>query len=219
VKDNWYAVGLKGSGSNNVVVKDVFVREEFTVRSADFAMGTGPGTKTNTGVMFREPGYVAFPFGIFCPLIAIARGALDCFTDFARTRAASQVRDPMLQLLNTQRAIGEAASEIDAAYLLAKHNDEMLRNGLPNKEADMQAIKRNFTLASRLAMRGVDRLFEASGARGVMESNPIQRFWRDVHAAGNHVAWGVDTAYVNAGAFAMGMPPVGAQGIPAKGGH
>jgi alkylation response protein AidB-like acyl-CoA dehydrogenase len=221
VKDNWYAVGLKGSGSNNVVVNDVFVREEFTVRAAEFATGTAPGTKTNKGVMFREPGYVAFPFGIFCPLIAIARGALDCFTDFAKTRAESAVRDPMLQLLNTQRTIGEAAAEIDAAYLLAKDNDEKLMNGLPNKEADVQSIRRNFTLASRLAMRGVDRLFEASGARGVMESNPIQRFWRDVHAAGNHVAWGVDSGYVNAGAFAMGMPPVGAQGIPAPkaGGH
>lgn len=220
VKDNWYAVGLKGSGSNNVVVNDVFVREEYTVRAADFGAGTSPGSKVNTGVMFKEPGYVAFPFGIFCPLIAIARGALDCFTDFAKTRAASAVRDPMLQLLGTQRAIGEAAAEIDAAYLLAKDNDAKLMAGLPNGEADASAIRRNFTLASRLAMRGVDRLFEASGARGILDGNPIQRFWRDVHAAGNHVAWGVDTGYVNAGAFAMGMPPAGTQGIPpARGGH
>jgi alkylation response protein AidB-like acyl-CoA dehydrogenase len=220
VKDNWYAVGLKGSGSNNVVVNDVFVREEFTVRAADFGAGNSPGSKVNTGVMFKEPGYVAFPFGIFCPLIAIARGALDCFTDFAKTRAASAVRDPMLQLLGTQRAIGEAAAEIDAAYLLAKDNDAKLMAGLPNGEADTSAIRRNFTLASRLAMRGVDRLFEASGARGILDGNPIQRFWRDVHAAGNHVAWGVDTGYVNAGAFAMGMPPAGTQGIPSgRGGH
>jgi 3-hydroxy-9,10-secoandrosta-1,3,5(10)-triene-9,17-dione monooxygenase len=221
VKDNWYAVGLKGSGSNNVVVNDVFVREEFTVRAADFGAGNSPGSKVNKGVMFKEPGYVAFPFGIFCPLIAIARGALDCFTDFAKTRAASAVRDPLLQLLGTQRAIGEAAAEIDAAYLLAKDNDEKLIAGLPNGEADASAIRRNFTLASRLAMRGVDRLFEASGARGILDGNPIQRFWRDVHAAGNHVAWGVDTGYVNAGAFAMGLPPAGTQGIPAagRGGH
>jgi 3-hydroxy-9,10-secoandrosta-1,3,5(10)-triene-9,17-dione monooxygenase len=218
VKDNWYAVGLKGSGSNNVVVNDVFVREEYTVRGADFGAGKTPGSKVNKGVMFKEPGYIAFPFGIFCPLIAIARGALDCFTDFAKTRAGSAVRDPLLQLLNTQRTIGEAAAEIDAAYLLAKDNDEKLRNGLPNGEADAMSIRRNFTLASRLAMRGVDRLFEASGARGVMDSNPIQRFWRDVHAAGNHVAWGVDTGYVNAGAFAMGMPPAGSGEIRA-GGH
>ncbi|HEY3918042.1 MAG TPA: acyl-CoA dehydrogenase family protein [Stellaceae bacterium] len=220
VKDNWYAVGLKGSGSNNVVVNDVFVREEYTVRAADFGAGQSPGSKVNKGVMFREPGYIAFPFGIFCPLIAIARGALDCFTDFAKTRATSAVRDPMLQLLNTQRSIGEAAAEIDAAYLLAKENDAKLMAGLPNGETDAMSIRRNFTLASRLAMRGVDRLFEASGARGILDNNPIQRFWRDVHAAGNHVAWGVDTGYVNAGAFAMGMPPVGAQGIPAgRGGH
>ena len=197
----------------------MFVREEYTVRSADFATGQSPGSKVNKGVIFREPGYVAFPFGIFCPLIAIARGALDCFTDFAKTRAQSAVRDPMLQLLNTQRSIGEAAAEIDAAYLLAKDNDAKLMAGLPNGEADAMAIRRNFTLASRLAMRGVDRLFEASGARGILESNPIQRFWRDVHAAGNHVAWGVDTGYVNAGAFAMGMPPVGAQGVPPRDSH
>ncbi|HEV8016163.1 MAG TPA: acyl-CoA dehydrogenase family protein [Stellaceae bacterium] len=219
-KDTWYAVGLKGSGSNNVVVNDVFVREEFTVRAADFGAGQTPGSKVNKGVMFKEPGYVAFPFGIFCPLMGIARGALDSFTDFAKTRAASAVRDPLLQLLNTQRAIGEAAAEIDAAYLLAKDNDEKLMAGLPNGEADMSAIRRNFTLASRLAIRGVDRLFEASGARGILDSNPIQRFWRDVHAAGNHVAWGVETGYTNAGAFAMGMPPAGATGIPAgRGGH
>jgi 3-hydroxy-9,10-secoandrosta-1,3,5(10)-triene-9,17-dione monooxygenase len=215
VRDVWYPVGLKGSGSNNVVVNDVFVREENTVRAADFAAGTSPGGKINKGVMFREPGYVAFPFGIFCPLMGIARGALDCFTDFARTRAASAVREPVLQLYNTQHVIGEAAAEIDAAYLLAKDNDEKLRNGLPNKEADIIAIRRNFTLSSRLAMRAVDRLFEASGARGIMDSNPIQRFWRDVHAAGNHVAWGVESAYINAGAAALGIPAPGAN----AGGH
>ena len=209
VRDVWNAVGLKGSGSNNVVVNDVFVREENTVRAAEFAAGNTPGSKVNKGVMFREPGYVAFPFGIFCPLIGIARGALDCFTDFAKARAAGPVRDPVLQMYGAQRNIGEAAAEIDAAYLLAKDNDEKLMNGLPNQEADIVAIRRNFTLASRLAMRAVDRLFEVSGARGIMDGNPIQRFWRDVHAAGNHVAWGVDTSYVNAGAAALGMQPPG----------
>ncbi len=210
VRDTWNAVGLKGSGSNNVIVNDVFVREENTLRAADFASGNTPGAKVNSGVMFREPGYVAFPFGIFCPLMAIARGALDCFTDFARTRAASAVRDPVLQLYNTQRAIGEAAAEMDAAYLLAKDNDEKLMHRLPLSEADIIGIRRNFTLASRMAVRAVDRLFEVSGARGIMEGNPIQRFWRDVHAAGNHVAWGIDTSYVMAGAHAMGVPAPGA---------
>lgn len=209
VRDTWNAVGLRGSGSNNVVVTDVLVREEHTLRAADFASGRSPGTRVNAGVMFREPGYVAFPFGIFCPLLAIARGALDCFTDFARTRTAGVGRDPALQLLNAQRTIGEAAAEIDAAYLLAKDNDEKLRLGLSGGESDVVAIRRNFTLASRLAMRAVDRLFELTGARGILDENPIQRFWRDIHAAGNHVAWAVDTSYVAAGAHALGLPPPG----------
>ncbi len=210
VRDTWNAVGLRGSGSNNVVVNDVLVREEHTLRAADFAAGTAPGGKVNKGVMFRQPGYIAFPFGIFCPLLAIARGALDCFTDFARQRAAGPARDPVLQLYHTQRTIGEAAAEIDAAYLLAKDNDDKLKDRLPLSQDDMVAIRRNFTLASRLAMRAVDRLFEASGARGIMDANPMQRFWRDVHAAGNHVAWGIDSSYIAAGAHALGMPAPGA---------
>ena len=210
VRDTWNAMGLRGSGSNNVIVSDVFVREEHTLRAEDFASGRSPGTKVNHGVMFREPGYVAFPFGIFCPLLAIARGALDCYTDFARTRTAGLGRDPLLQLLNAQRTIGEAAAEIDAAYLLVKDNDEKLRLGLKGGESEVMAIKRNFTLASRLAMRAVDRLFELTGARGILDDNPVQRFWRDVHAAGNHVAFGVDTSYVAAGAHALGLPIPGA---------
>jgi 3-hydroxy-9,10-secoandrosta-1,3,5(10)-triene-9,17-dione monooxygenase len=211
-RDTWNAMGLRGSGSNNVIVHDVFVREEHTLRMADFISGRAPGTKINQGVMFREPGFVAFPFGIFCPMAAIARGALDCFTEFARTRSAGLGRDPTLQLYNTQRTLGEAAAEIDAAYLLAKDNDEKLRLGLAGGEADAMAIKRNFNLASRLLMRAVDRVFELSGARGIMEDNPMQRFWRDVHAAANHVAWGVDSSYVEAGAHALGLKPPGAAG-------
>ena len=210
VRDTWNAVGLRGSGSNNVVVNDVLVREEHTVRSADFGAGTSPGSKVNSGVMFREPGYVAFPFGIYCPLMGIARGALDCFTDFARGRAAGPARDPVLQLHHSQHVIGKAAAEIDAAYLLGKDNDEKLRTLLPLSPDDAVAIRRNFTFASRLAMRAVDRLFEVSGARGIVDGNPIQRFWRAVHAAGNHVAWGVDSSYISAGAHAMGMPLPGA---------
>ncbi len=212
VRDTWNAVGLRASGSNNVIVNDVLIREENTLRAADFASGAAPGAEVNQGVMFRQPGYVAFPFGIFCPLMGIARGALDCFTEFARGRAAGPARDPVLQLYNSQHVIGEAASEIDAAYLLAKDNDEKLRTRLPLSPDDTVAIRRNFTLASRLAMRAVDRLFEVSGARGIMDGNAMQRFWRDVHAAGNHVAWGVDSSYISAGAHAMGMPAPGAHG-------
>ena len=210
VRDTWNAVGLRGSGSNNVVVSDVLVREENTVRGADFGAGASPGARVNKGVMFRQPGYVAFPFGIYCPLMAIARGALDCFTEFARKRAAGPARDPVLQLYNSQHGIGESAAEIDAAYLLGKDIDEKLRTRLPLSPDDTIAIRRSFTLASRLAMRAVDRLFEISGARGIVDGNPIQRFWRDIHAAGNHTAWGVDTAYIMAGAHAMGMPLPGA---------
>jgi hypothetical protein len=81
---------------------------------------------------------------------------------------------------------------------------------MPLTETDVVTIRRNFTFASRLAMRAVDRLMETSGARGIMDSNPLQRFWRDIHAAGNHIAFAVDSSYITAGAHAMGVPVPGA---------
>ena len=204
VKDTWYAMGLKGSGSNNAVVNDVFVPEEHTIRMADFVSGRTPGSKVNKGVMFSEPGFTAFGFGIFCPMIAIARGALDAFREFQKNRSGGLGRNMNLALLNAQRAAGESAAEIDAAYLLAKDIDArlMARTALP---AD-PVTRRNFTLASRLLVRAVDRLFELTGARGIMENSAVQRFWRDVHAAGHHVAWGIDDAYAETGAEVLGIP-------------
>lgn len=210
VKDTWNAMGLKGSGSNNVLVRDVFVREEHTLPMVDFASGQAPGTKVNNGAIFRQPGFTAFSFGILCPMLAIARGALDGFIAINRNRSAALDRAPILQIINAQRTAGEAAAEIDAAYLIAKDNDEKLRMGLPGGEADAHAIRRNFTLASRLALRAVDRLYEITGARGIMEEQAVQRFWRDAHAAGHHVAWGLERTYVETGAYLLGVPVPGA---------
>src|SRR5204862_3811476 len=58
---------------------------------------------------------------------------------------------------------------------------------------------------SRLCVQAVNRLFEASGAGAVLESDAIQRFHRDAHGASHHVALVWDAAAENFGRVALGL--------------
>jgi alkylation response protein AidB-like acyl-CoA dehydrogenase len=53
----------------------------------------------------------------------------------------------------------------------------------------------------------VNRLFEASGGRALLESEPIQRFHRDVNAASHHQGISWDAAAEDFGRQALGLSP------------
>ena len=61
-------------------------------------------------------------------------------------------------------------------------------------ERDRARYRRDKAFIARLCVRAVNRLFEGSGARAVMDSEPIQRFHRDAHAASHHAALAWDVA-------------------------
>jgi len=62
-------------------------------------------------------------------------------------------------------------------------------------------------LADR-SVRAVDRLFEASGGRGIFLDNPIQRAWRDVHAIRAHAGNNLEKAASVFGRSEFGLPPL-----------
>ena len=72
---------------------------------------------------------------------------------------------------------------------------------------DRARYRRDKAFVTRLCVRAVDRLFEATGARGVLDGDPIQRFHRDAHVASHHAALGWDVAAELYGRQALGLPP------------
>jgi alkylation response protein AidB-like acyl-CoA dehydrogenase len=96
-----------------------------------------------------------------------------------------------------QLRLAEASAEVDAARAL-HGNDvrEMLdkaARGEPFTALDRARYRRDKAFVARLCVRAVNRLFEASGARGLLDSEPIQRLHRDAHAASHHTALTWDT--------------------------
>ena len=67
--------------------------------------------------------------------------------------------------------------------------------------------RRDMMMVLKLLQSAVDRLFDISGAHGLLGDHAIQRHWRDLHAIGHHAQWAAPALQI-AGRDALGLPPL-----------
>ncbi|WP_020495450.1 3-hydroxy-9,10-secoandrosta-1,3,5(10)-triene-9,17-dione monooxygenase oxygenase subunit [Sciscionella marina] len=209
--DVWDTVGLRGTGSNDILVEDVFVPEHRVLSFKDMARCSGPGQEVNESPIYRLPYGTVHPSCITAPIIGMARGAYEAHVSYMgeRVRAAyageQSKEDPFAKV-----RIAEAASEIDAAWLqLSRNVDEELELVRAGKTIPMPMrtrARRDQVRGTERSIAAIDRLFENSGGRALRNGTPIQRFWRDAHAGRVHAANDPERAYVLYGTGEFGLP-------------
>ncbi len=203
MRDTWNSVGLKGSGSNNIVVEDAFVAEDFTLDLGAAYSGHAPGSAFLDGPLQRAPLSSQFQFGLLSPMIGIARGAYETFVAFSRDRVGGLGGTRVAESPLLQARVGEAAAEIDAAYAILERINRGVLSGELATPAVGARVGRDFGFCARLMVQAVDRLFAAAGARGLSESSALGRHWRDIHAISNHVALNTETLFQGFGRQAL----------------
>jgi 3-hydroxy-9,10-secoandrosta-1,3,5(10)-triene-9,17-dione monooxygenase len=212
IDDTWYAVGLCGTGSKDVVVDDAFVPEYRTHSYRDAFYLTNPGAAVNDAPLYRLPFGLVFPACISSPAIGVALGALEAFRDQTTIRISPRDRSRVAEDPFAQLALAEAAAEVTAAHdrLLGNFAEAMrtVRDGAELSLAQRARYRWDTAKAVDRSVRAVDRLFEASGGRGVFLDNPIQRAWRDVHAIRAHAGNNLERAAFVFGRSEFGLPPV-----------
>jgi 3-hydroxy-9,10-secoandrosta-1,3,5(10)-triene-9,17-dione monooxygenase len=193
IVDVWNVVGLSGTGSNDIVVEDVFVPEAFTLSMSDTGRCVGPGQAQNTSDLYKLPFHSIFTNTITTPIIGMARGAYAEHVEMqrSRTRAAYLGEKASLDPFAAVR-IARAASEIDAAWALLVSNIRELQSFVASGEkiplAARLKVRRDQVLGSQRAIDAIDALFEASGGRALANGTYLQRAWRDAHAGRVHAA-------------------------------
>lgn len=207
--DVWHMVGLKGTGSNDILVEDVFIPEAFTLSMSDTGRCLGPGQEQNTSDLYKLPFHSIFTGTITTPLIGIARGAYAEHVEMQqkRTRAAYLGEKASLDPFAAVR-IARASSEIDAAWALLTSN---IREEQAHVERGEKIplelrlrVRRDQVIGSERAIEAIDSLFEASGGRALAEGTYLQRAWRDAHAGRVHAANDPERALQMYGAHAFG---------------
>ena len=202
----WNSVGLKGTGSNDILVEPTFVPTNFTYRLDHAMMGKAPGASAHEGVLYRTPFVFSMGFPVMTPMHGIARGAYESFIDFTTAKAAGP-RGKSSEMDRVQIAIGESKADIDLAYLVSEKMCATTFQDQKLNREDAVRQRRDMVLVKDLLLRAVDRLFAMSGAHGLDVEIALQRHWRDLHAIGNHSQWTAPAMQI-AGRDALGLPPL-----------
>jgi len=212
IEDTWYAVGLCGTGSKDLLVDDAFVPEHRTHSYRDAFYLTNPGAVVNDAPLYRLPFGLVFPACIGTPAIGVALGALATFRDQTTTRVSPRDQSRVAEDPFVQFSLAEAAAEVTAARdrLLGNFAEAMslVRDRAEIPLAQRARYRWDTAKATDRCVRAVDRLFEASGGRGIFLDNPIQRAWRDVHAIRAHAGNNLEKAALVFGRSEFGLPPL-----------
>ncbi|MEU3945625.1 hydroxylase [Streptomyces sp. NPDC029526] len=189
VHDSWDVMGLRGTGSKDIVVKDVFVPEHRLIRTDPVTDGSAGLVAGRDVPLYSMPRNVVFSGAITTATIALAQGTLDAYLAWTRERGSrfgSASRDPF-QL----SALGPAAADIDASLRHVLHDVDrafdIVSSGRLLTLSERAEIRRNQVSASHRAAAAADEVFKVSGGSQLHARNPMQRMWRDCQSALHHV--------------------------------
>ena len=203
VHDNWQVMGLRGTGSCDFSVDDLFV-------SDGFAWDSTLTEPLRGGALYRlgRPAFVTNEHSAFA--LGVARRALDAVAETAasKTRGYNSV-NLLANRATFQRALGECDMRLRAARSL---NVEILEEAWrsvcagqtppPPLQAQMRSCA---TYTTDVAADVTAQAFRYGGGEALFTPNILQQCLRDINAAAQHQMVS-DTAYENHGQFLLGLP-------------
>lgn len=217
IDDDWNPMGLAGTGSKSIVISNAYVPAYRAVTFADMLTGRGPGTAINTNPIYKQPMLAVVPHCLVSPALGMARGALKAFIEQVGGRttrgAVAGGNNRMSEFATVQMRVAEATASIDAAQLMMhrdiRETSEIVHAG---KSVDVDMRMRNrltHTFATKLLVQAVDAVFLAMGGSALGMHHPVQRFWRDIHAASSHISLNWDSVGAMYGQHVFGLEPKG----------
>jgi 3-hydroxy-9,10-secoandrosta-1,3,5(10)-triene-9,17-dione monooxygenase len=211
IDDTWHVSGLKGTGSKDVTVAGAFVPEHRMLARQSLAAANTPGRELHDRASYRVPGFSIEGFSVVYPLLGIAQGALDVFEERMRAQSGAMTGDKKAENVPVQLRLAESAAEIEAAITICRsHIAEMLDAGKTGRELTLDErarYARDRAFSVKLCVQAVNRLFDVSGAHGLYDASPLQRFQRDLQAGSHQIGVLWDLFAEQYGRVRLGLPP------------
>jgi 3-hydroxy-9,10-secoandrosta-1,3,5(10)-triene-9,17-dione monooxygenase len=208
VVDDWYTMGLKGTGSKTVVVNDVFIPDERALKVKQMSVGGAPGASIHPGMLYQAGFEFVFSLPVGMPALGPARAFLKAFQERIRARIDGENKVLAREAMHSLPRLAQADADIDAAYAVLLQSVRTYCFAPAGRFTDLDRAKcrRDTSYAAQLCRRAVNDLFESSGGSSLFESSDMQRLWRDANAAAAHhgLMWDIrGTEYAR---VLMGLP-------------
>jgi alkylation response protein AidB-like acyl-CoA dehydrogenase len=211
IDDTWHVLGLRGTGSKDLVLDDVFVPAHRAVPTAQLFLANGPDPGRHGSPLYYTPVSPGLAFHICGPVLGIAKGALAAHVDATRVRSdrytgAQKAHSPGQQL----RVAGADMTIRAAEALMEQVADGFDELGARRALADATRAAELTLLAStavKLCREAVQSLYDGAGSNAAREGGALGAFFRDMSVGSHHAIVDFDTAAETWGRVLLGLKP------------
>lgn len=212
IRDDWFAVGMCGSGSKTLIVDNVFVPEHRIQKAKDMMEGKSAGFGLYPdSKIFYSPYRPYFASGFSIVALGIAERMLEVFKEKNRNRvraytgaAVGAATPALMRLAESTHQVAAARAFLEKTW--QEHADHSERHQYPDRDT-LAYWRTNQGYATKMCIQAVDRLMEAAGGGAWFESNEMQRLFRDAHLTGAHAYTDYDVCKQILGRELMGLEP------------
>ncbi|MBX7432445.1 acyl-CoA dehydrogenase [Mycobacterium sp. Y57] len=210
VEDVWHTDGMCATGSNDVMIDDVFVPRHRLVAVADIYTGSAPGAALHDSDTYRWPMVPALALLAAMPALGSAERVADLYAErlsqrFLAYEGVLQKDKPV-----ASAHLGQALIRLRALRGLLADTVGEIGDIVAGGDAVPRPVRGQARLAAAHIVREsrsvIGDLLSASGAGAHFLDNPLQRIKRDVDVISGHVVFDYDTSRELAGALTMGVP-------------
>jgi 3-hydroxy-9,10-secoandrosta-1,3,5(10)-triene-9,17-dione monooxygenase len=193
IHDVWDVVGLRGTGSNDIEINDVFVPAHRTLSFKDVGALKCPGQAENTSPLYKLPFGTVFSYTITTPIIGIATGAYNAHIERMRERTRISYGGQKVSGDGFAHVrVARAACDIDASWLQLERNlNEQMKYAVAGEDMPLELRlrgRRDQVAGTERSISAIALLFKNSGGHSLKNGNPIERAWRDGNAGSVHAA-------------------------------
>lgn len=212
VRDDWYAAGMKGSGTKTLLIKDVFVPNHRIQKAKDMMEGksAGFGLYPDSKIFF-SPYRPYFASGFAAIGLGVAERMLEAYRDKTKNRVRAYTgvnvgtaTPALMRLAESTHQVAAARAFLEKTW--QEHAEHSERHQYPSRET-LAFWRTNQAYAVKMCIQAVDRLFEAAGGNSWFEGNEMQRLFRDSHMTGAHAYTDYDVCAQILGRELMGLEP------------
>jgi 3-hydroxy-9,10-secoandrosta-1,3,5(10)-triene-9,17-dione monooxygenase len=207
--DTWYAMGMVGTGSKDIEVKEVFVPERRALALARCRGGLEhPGAVLNSGPLFRVPIVASAGHPLSATALGAAQGGFESVVASFKTRIGTYTGAKVSEFQAVQIKIAEARVLIDSATHLMRQSglgfqEYAEKNEVPDIDTKLRWRAQN-AFAVRQARQAVETLWSCYGANAIYTRDPLQRYLRDLQAINQHFSFNFDIAGAAYGSLTLG---------------
>jgi alkylation response protein AidB-like acyl-CoA dehydrogenase len=181
--DTWNVSGMRGTGSHDIEVHDLFVPEERTFSAAERrARVTGP--------INRMHGFDLAGCGFCCVGLGVARAAIDAFVELADVKVPRGSSELLRDRPSVHARVGEAEARLRAGRaLLFDVVEEMWQTVVearPITEQQRADLRLAMTHAAQSAARATHIVCATAGTTSIFTSSPLERYARDAEVVTRH---------------------------------